>query len=227
MNKRDDLQFVLPGEERRHMKDLPFVHKFHTPESPDGSVIVLLHGTGGNESDLMPLAVRLNPRAILLGVRGRSTEEGITRWFRRFDAMTYDQRDIRAEAQAFAAFVDGAIEHYGLEPDKITFLGYSNGANLLAAVLRLHPGVVRQAILLRGIEALDEAPAVDLNNSKVLLLTGAQDPYRRMVPALEVSLNAGGASLDAPLIDAGHELSPDDLRIAAEWLASVRTGEPK
>lgn len=100
-------QFARPGEERRPMRDLPFVHRFHTPENPDGSVIVLLHGTGGNEADLMPLAAQLNPRATLLGVRGRSTEEGITRWFRRFDAVTYDQDDIRAEAEAFAGFVEG------------------------------------------------------------------------------------------------------------------------
>lgn len=107
-------QFARPGEERRPMRDLPFVHRFHTPEDPDGSVIVLLHGTGGNEADLMPLAAKLTPRATLLGVRGRSTEEGITRWFRRFDAVTYDQDDIRGEALAFVAFVDGAIKGYGV-----------------------------------------------------------------------------------------------------------------
>src|SRR5690606_26130543 len=100
-------QFALPGEARMPQRDLPFVHRFHVPTDPDGSVIVLLHGTDGNEADLMPLAARVNPRATLLGVRGRSTEEGVTRWFRRFDAVTFDQHDIRFEAGAFAAFVDG------------------------------------------------------------------------------------------------------------------------
>lgn len=218
-------QFARPGEEGRPMRDLPFVHRFHTPENPDGSVIVLLHGTGGNESDLMPLAVRLNPRATLLGVRGRSTEEGIMRWFRRFDAVTYDQDDIRAEARAFAAFVEGAITGYGLDPEKITFLGYSNGANLLGAILRLHPGVVRRAILLRGIEALEEAPKADLKGSDVLLLTGAQDPFARMAPALVASLRDAGATLDARVINGGHELSSEDLRIAADWLATIKEGE--
>lgn len=219
-------QFARPGEERRPMRDLPFVHRFHTPENPDGSVIVLLHGTGGNEADLMPLAARLDPRATLLGVRGRSTEEGITRWFRRFDAVTYDQDDIRAEARAFAAFVEGAIAAYGLDPEKMTFLGYSNGANLLGAILRLHPGVVRRAILLRGIEALEDAPSADLTRSGVLLLTGAQDPFGRMAPALEASLRSGGAALDARIIDAGHELSSEDVRIAADWLAAIKGGDP-
>ncbi len=174
----------------------------------------------------MSLAAKLNPHATLLGVRGRSTEEGITRWFRRFDAVTYDQDDIRAEALAFAAFVDGAIKGYGLDPRRMTFLGYSNGANLLGAILRLHPGVVRKAILLRGIEALEDAPGADLSGSEVLLLTGAQDPFGRMAPALEASLDAGGAALDARVINAGHELSPEDLRLAADWLARFKEGEP-
>lgn len=219
-------QFARPGEERRPMRDLPFIHRFHTPENPDGSVIMLLHGTGGNETDLMPLAAQLNSRATLLGVRGRSTEEGITRWFRRFDAVTYDQQDIRAEARAFAAFVDGAVKGYGLDPERMIFLGYSNGANLLGAILRLHPGVVRRAILLRGIESLEAAPNADLKGSDVLLLTGAQDPFGRMAPALEASFKNGGAALDARVIDAGHALSPDDLRIAADWLAAIKNGEP-
>lgn len=219
-------QFARPGEERRPMRDLPFVHRFHTPENPDGSTIVLLHGTGGNEVDLMPLAAKLNPRATLLGVRGRATEEGITRWFRRFDAVTYDQDDIRAEARAFVAFVDGAIRSYGLDPKTTTFLGYSNGANLLGAILRLHPGVVHRAILLRGIEALEDAPTADLTHSEVLLLTGAQDPFGRMVPPLEASLTSGGAALNAQIINAGHDLSPEDVRIAAKWLAKITQGEP-
>lgn len=208
------------------MRDLPFIHRFHTPENSDGAVIVLLHGTGGNEADLMPLAAKLNPRATLLGVRGRSTEEGITRWFRRFDAVTYDQADIRAEAEAFAAFIEGAIAAYGLDPARMTFLGYSNGANLLGAILRLHPGVVRRAVLLRGIEALENAPEVDLAGTDVLLLTGARDPFGRMAPALEASLKAGGAALDARIISAGHELSDEDLRTTAKWLAKVEEGEP-
>ena len=212
-------QFARPGEERMPMRDLPFTHRFHRPDDPDGSVIVLLHGTGGNESDLMPLAARLNPRATLLGVRGRSTEEGINRWFRRFDATTYDQEDIRSESEAFAAFVEGAIRGYGLEADRLTFLGYSNGANLLGAIMELHPGVVRRAILLRGIQVLDNPPAADLAGARVLMLNGARDPFARMAPALEQALKAGGAEVEAETLPGGHELSPDDLTLAAKWLA--------
>lgn len=223
--RADDLrvmlpQFALPGAARMPMRDLSFIHRFHVPDDPDGSVIVLLHGTGGNEADLMPLAARLNPRATLLGVRGRSTEEGVSRWFRRYDVMTYDQDDIRAEAAALADFAAEAVKGYGLDPARMIWLGYSNGANLLGAVLRLHPGVVRRAVLLRGIEALEAPPPADLTGVRVLLLTGARDPFARMAPALEAALRAGGADLEARRVTAGHDLSPEDLDIARVWLST-------
>ena len=226
--RADDLrvilpQFALPGEERTPMRDLHFVHRFHRPETADGSTIILLHGTGGNETDLMPLAHRLAPDATLLGVRGRSTEEGINRWFRRFDATTYDQADIRAEAEAFAAFVADAVRSYGLDPARMTFLGYSNGANLLGAILQLYPDTLHQAVLLRGLQVLEDAPvlAADaLAGHRVLMLNGARDPYAAMAPALEQALRRGGADLDSQTLPAGHELSAEDLARASAWLAS-------
>lgn len=214
-------QFALPGKERFPMRDLPFVHRFHRPDDPDGSTIVHLHGTGGNEADLMPLAHRINPRATLLGVRGRSTEEGINRWFRRFDAVTYDQADLRAEAEAFAAFVEGAIRGYGLNVEKISFLGYSNGANLLGAVLQLHPQAVRRAVLLRPVQALEDAPKVDLAGAKVLMLNGATDPFGRMAPALEQALIAGGTDLENHTLSAGHDLTPEDIVQAKSWFSKL------
>jgi phospholipase/carboxylesterase len=211
-------QFARPDEERVPMRDLSFAHRFHTPADPDGSVIVLLHGSGGDEADLMPLAHRIHPRATLLGVRGRSTEEGIARWFRRFDALTHDQADIRNEAEAFAAFVEGAVRAYGLDAGRMTFLGLSNGANLLGAVMRLHPGVIRRAILLRGIEVLEEPPEVDLGGVRVLLVTGRDDPFAAGAPALEQALTAAGAVVEARTIAAGHDLSPADPEAAKDWM---------
>lgn len=210
-------QFALPGEDRLPMRDLPFIHRFHRPENPDGSTIVLLHGTGGNEADLMPIARRIAPRATLLGVRGRSTEEGINRWFRRFDALTYDQSDIRSEAEAFAAFVEGAVNAYGLNADKLTFLGYSNGANLLAAAMQLHPGIVRRAVLLRGLQALENPPTADLAGTNVLMLNGRNDPFARKAPELRDALQAGGAEIASRDLAAGHELTASDVTEAVEW----------
>ncbi|MFN4172162.1 MAG: VOC family protein [Pseudorhodobacter sp.] len=221
--RADDLrvmlpQFARPGAARMPMRDLPFIHRLHQPGDPDGSVIVHLHGTGGSEADLMPLAHRAVPRATLLGVRGRSTEEGINRWFRRFDTVTYDQDDIRAEAAAFAGFVEGAIRGYGLDAGRLTFLGYSNGANLLGAVMLLHPGVVRRAILLRGVAVLDDPPQADLAGSDVLLLSGALDPFAGRAAPLEAALRAGGARLDARRLPAGHEVTEGDLAAAKAWV---------
>lgn len=109
---------------------------------------------------------------------------------------------------------------YGLEPERLTFLGYSNGANLLGAVMLLHPGVVRRAILLRGIAALDDPPAPDLSGADVLLLSGARDPFARMAPALEAALRASGATLNARVLGAGHDLTEADLEAARDWLAA-------
>lgn len=211
-------QFALPGEERSPARDLPFIHRFNRPEDPDGTTIVLLHGTGGDEADLMPIARRMAPRAALLGVRGRATEEGTNRWFRRLDVMTFDQADIHGEAEAFSAFVEGAVTGYGLDPDRLVFLGYSNGANILAAVIQLHPGVVRRAVLLRGIQALENQPAADLSETSVLVVDGRNDPFARNAQALAAALKARGAHAVHRELPAGHELTAADATEAADWI---------
>jgi phospholipase/carboxylesterase len=223
--RADDLkvmlpQFAMPGEPRLPLRDLPFVHRFHTPDDADGSTIVLLHGSGGTEADLMPLAHRAAPRATLLGVRGRSHEEGIARWFRRLTAMTFDQTDIRAEAEAFAAFVEGAVAGYGLDAARMTFLGFSNGANFAAAVMGLYPEAIRRAVLLRAVPVLEDLPEVDLTGVQVLMLTGSHDPFASRSPALAAWLSGCGADLDARTIDAGHELARDDGIIMQKWFMS-------
>lgn len=211
-------QFARPGEERRPMRQLPFVHRLHQPDEPDGSVLLLLHGTGGNEADLMPLAHRIAPRATLLGLRGRSTEEGVARFFRRTAMTSFDQDDIRAEAAAFEAFWHEAVAAYGLDADRVTVLGYSNGANFAGAVMALYPGLIRRAILMRPMAVLEDLPQVDLGGTRVLSLAGARDPYGAHAPALNDWLRASGADLDARIVPAGHELAAADLDAAAGWL---------
>lgn len=212
-------QFSRPGAPRVAIRELPFAHRFHTPQNPDGRTIVLLHGTGGNEADLMPLASRIAPNATLLGVRGRANDEGIARWFRRFTATTFDQADIRTEAEAFAAFVEGSISSYGIDPKRMTFLGFSNGANFAAAVLALFPQAISRAILLRPMQVLETLPKSDLSGKSVLSISGAHDPFAFGAPPLEEWLEKSGAELETHKIDAGHELSQNDLVLAEEWLA--------
>lgn len=212
-------QFSLPGEERVIYRDLPFIHRIHQPENPDGTTLVLLHGTGGNENDLMPLASMIAPRAQLLGVRGRSTEEGVQRWFRRISMNRFDQADIHFESEAFKSFIEEATAAYGLDPQRMVFVGYSNGANLIAAFMRLHPHIVRKAVLLRGIEVLEEPPVADLSDTSVLLLSGENDIYGALSGPLVKALEEGKADLDARHLPVGHGLTDEDLRIARDWLS--------
>ncbi|RNF33534.1 VOC family protein [Paracoccus methylarcula] len=221
--RADDLrvllpQFARPGEERFPMRVLPFTHRIHRPDQPDGSTLLLLHGTGGNEADLMPLAHHLNPNATLLGLRGRSNEEGVARFFRRLSMTSFDQQDIRAEATAFDAFMSGAIAAYDLDPERITVLGYSNGANFAGAVMGLYPVLLRRAILIRPMAVLEDLPEPDLTGTRVLTLAGAHDPYGPHAARLNDWLRASGADLDARTVPAGHELAQADLAAAQDWL---------
>ena len=108
---------------------------------------------------------------------------------------------------------------YGLAPERIVFLGYSNGANLLAAAMQLHPGLAQRAVLLRPAAVLEAPPAAARFGASVLMLTGNDDPYRDLAVPLEAALRAAGAMVEAHAIAAGHALTPLDGDLAADWLA--------
>lgn len=211
-------QFGLPGEERVIYRDLIYKHRFFTPEDPDGTTIALLHGTGGDEADLMPLAHRAAPQATLLGLRGRSTESGTQRWFRSFGPSIFDQKDIRFESGALDAFFQEIRSAYRLDPEKTVALGYSNGANLLGAALLLHPGFVRRAVLIRPVMVLDAVPETDLTGTSVLVLLGETDAFRAQGEKLAEALRTNGARVDIRLMPAGHDLSPEDAPAIGQWL---------
>lgn len=198
-------------------RDLPFIHRVHRPENPDGTAVVLLHGTGGNETSLLPFGARLAPNAVLLSPRGRSADEGYPRFFRRLTAVTFDQKDIVNEAEAFASFMEGANAAYGLDPEKTLFVGYSNGANMIGAVMLLHPGVIRNAVLLRGMNVLEDVPATDLPGANVLMVSGQSDPYGRFAGDLERHLKARGASVEHELLAAGHDIGSADAQLAKAY----------
>ncbi|WP_420342373.1 VOC family protein [Paenirhodobacter sp.] len=214
-------QFALPDAERWPRRKLLFAHRLYTPDAPDDTVLIALHGSGGSETSLLPLAHRIAPHARLIGLRGRATEEGVPRWFRRFGYREFDQGDIRAEAAAFAAFLPDLAKLYAFDLAQAVFLGDSNGANFLGAVLRLHPGLVQRAILLRGQEVLADAPAQAAGS--VLMVNGRLDLL--VGPAageLEAALRAGGASVEAVTVAAGHGLAEADATAARAWLEARR-----
>jgi len=213
-------QFSMPRAERVIYRELPFVHRFWTPDAPDSTTLILLHGSGGSEASLMPLVHMAAPQATLLGVRGRATDEGVPRWFRRHGNLSFDQADIASEAEAFVAFIAGAQQAYGLDPARTVYVGQSNGANFLAALMLLHPGLIERAILLRPMPVLETPPSADLSGSRLLVVAGGQDSFLDGAIALAELLTAGGAAVAVETIDAGHDLAAVDAEVISAWLGA-------
>jgi len=198
-----------------------FIHKLFRPEKPSGRIMILMHGSGGDESTLVSLASKIAPDATLIGIRGRVVQDGVKRWYKRVTATEFDQQDVRAEAAAFASFLSDLAVKQKLDLSAATFLGYSNGANLIAAMTQLYPDVVRKAVLLRAMQVLSETDSVDLSDSRFLTIAGEKDKlYFPFAPKLEAMLKGNGAKVDFRVIPSGHGIGDDDVRIVAEWLGS-------
>ena len=199
-----------------------FVHRLYRPEAPDGRVFVLLHGSGGDETTLVGLARKIDPAATLVGIRGRLVQNGVTRWYRRLSPTEFDQKDVRAEAAAFVAFLAALARDNGLDAANATFLGYSNGANLIAALSVLHPGVVRRAVLLRAMPVLADAPSADLSRTRFLTISGERDKlYFPFASRLASLLADRGAMVESRVVPSGHGIGDEDATIAAQWLAEA------
>src|SRR5215213_5506917 len=198
--------------------ELSHHHRFVPATFAGKPPILLLHGTGGDENDLLPLGPTIAPGAALLSPRGQVLEGGMPRFFRRLAEGLFDEEDVRRRANALAEFVLEAREVYGLGAP--IAVGFSNGANIAAAVLQLRPEVLAGAVLLRAMVPLKEVPDPDLDGKPVLILSGAMDP---IVPAenatrLAAILNGAGASVDHRTLPAGHGLTQADVSIAKTWL---------
>ncbi|MDX8515108.1 alpha/beta hydrolase [Mesorhizobium captivum] len=200
--------------------DLPFPYRLLVPANASGECLFVLHGSGVDETTLAPLARQIAPHATLVAARGRIAQEDGFRWFERITPTSFDQSSIRVETAAFAQFATGAARRHGLDLGRATFLGYSNGANLVSTLMLLHPGLVRQAALLRAMPVLDEAPATNLAGTRVLVIAGAADQtYGPFAPALVTLFSQRRAEVDARIVAAGHEFGDADAAIARQWLA--------
>ncbi|SCW61914.1 alpha/beta hydrolase [Ancylobacter rudongensis] len=197
---------------------LSFVHRFEPATKAGASPLLLLHGTGGDENDLIPLGGMIAPGAALLSPRGKVLEGGMPRFFRRLREGVFDEDDVRARAAELAAFIAEARTVYGLAAP--VAVGFSNGANIAAALLLTQPDVLAGAVLLRAMVPLAVPPAADLAGRRILLLSGAMDP---IVPEdnaarLAGQLRAAGAALDHRTLPVGHGLSQADLTLARQWI---------
>jgi phospholipase/carboxylesterase len=199
---------------------LSFAHRFEPATVPGRAPLLLLHGTGGDENDLLPLGRMVAPGSALLSPRGKVLEAGMPRFFRRLAEGVFDEADVRARALELAGFVAGAREAYGLVAP--VALGFSNGANIAAALLWLRPGALAGAVLMRAMVPLRSPPEASLDGKRVLILSGAVDPIVSAENAarLAAQLTAARARVTHETLPAGHAPSQADVRLAREWLSA-------
>ncbi|MEH2488516.1 alpha/beta hydrolase [Bradyrhizobium sp. AZCC 2230] len=200
----------------------PFTHRFEPGDRTGAPPLLLLHGTGGDENDLLQLGTMISPGSPLLSPRGRVLENGMPRFFRRLAEGVFDEEDVRDRALELGEFVQVARERYGI--DAPLAVGYSNGANIAAALLLMDPRALSGAILLRAMVPLTDPPAAHLDGKPVLIVSGQQDP---IVPsdnadALAAMLSAAGAKVDHRILPVGHQLSQIDVALARAWLAKAK-----
>ena len=205
--------------------ELGFVHRFvEGDRASDGLTLLLLHGTGGNESSLVSLGQTLAPGAALLSPRGQVLENGMPRFFRRLAEGVFDQQDLKLQTASLVKFIESASRAYKLHGDRIVAVGYSNGANIASSVLLTEPGVLAAAVLLRPMVPFVPTTAPDLGGKSLFLAAGRRDATagppetQRLVEIFETA----GAAVTTFWHDGGHELGQDDLDAATSWVAQWR-----
>ena len=199
-----------------------FIHEFVPGNSQ--RTLLLLHGTGGNERDLIPLGRELDPSAALLSPRGKVLEHGMPRFFRRLAEGVFDLEDLEKRTNELADFVTTAAKRYGFATDKVVAVGYSNGANIAASMLLLRPETLSAAILFRVMVPLIPEIRPNLSAVRVWIGAGTNDP---IIPTSETKrlaelLRSAGADVTIRFFQAGHELTPDDVEAAKDWLTLLR-----
>ena len=199
-----------------------FIHEFVLGSSE--RTLLLLHGTGGNERDLIPLGRELDPSASLLSPRGKVLENGMPRFFRRLAEGVFDIEDLRTRTHELADFVIAAAQRYKIDMKNIVAVGYSNGANIAASMLLLRPEILSGAILFRAMVPLTPETEPNLSSVRVWIGAGSIDP---IVPAsgtkqLAELLRAAGADVTVRFFKGGHELTHDDIDAAREWLMKLK-----
>jgi phospholipase/carboxylesterase len=216
-NRRDpSLSSARPGSSK-----LGFVHRF-IPSEGSKVTLLALHGTGGNEEDLVPLARRLLPGAAVLSPRGKVLENGMPRFFRRLAEGVFDTNDLVARTDELVEFISKASETYGFDGDKVIAIGYSNGANIAASTLLLHPRALAGAVLLRPMVPFRLQGVPDLSHTKVLIESGTNDSLipKELPEELAGILKGAGAKVSLRWQEGGgHTLTDRDIEAAGKWLA--------
>lgn len=202
------------------MSSLGFLHVFEPGTNPSAPPLLLLHGTGGDEHNLVPLGRALSPGSALVSPRGQVSERGAARFFARIAEGVFDPDEVARRTQELADFIAAATRAYGLDPSRLIAVGISNGANIAATLLQLRPVVLGGAVLFRPMVVLDTpADPHSLAGKRVLMTSGARD---QLVPndhphRLASHLRAGGAEVDLRILPEGHALTQADVLAAQAW----------
>ena len=203
-----------------------FIHLFRAPASDGGPGLLLLHGTGGNERDLVPLADMLLPGAGILSPRGKVLERGMPRFFRRLAEGVFDIEDLKLRTAELGDFIAESARTHGFAARDVTAVGFSNGANIAGALLLLRPETLGGAVLFRAMVPLtpDTLPAMPA--TPVLISNGKTDPLvsAEETERLAALLRSAGADVTVSWQNSGHELTDRDVATAREWLAQHRAG---
>jgi phospholipase/carboxylesterase len=203
--------------------DLGFIHRFIPPHSnakESNQTLLLLHGTGGTENDLIPLGNELAPNASILSVRGRVLENGMPRFFRRLEEGVFDLEDLKMRTDELAEFLAKSSSKYMFDVKRIIAVGYSNGANIAASLLLRRPEFLAGAILFRVMVPYTPTVLPDLSNKSIILLEGLHDPIVSRTDAqrlLEIFTNAQ-SNVTLKWQDSGHNLTNEDIFAAKKWL---------
>ena len=205
------------------MREAGFVHRFDPAKEPGAPTLLLLHGTGGDENDLLPLGRMLDERAALLSPRGKVLENGMPRFFRRLSMGVFDEEDLVNRTHELASFVEEAASEYGLDPKRLFAVGFSNGANIAASLLLLHPGLLAGAVLLRAMTPFELETLPDLSGTPVYLAAGRSD---QMIPPesterLAELLRGAGAEVTLDWQPGGHGIGRAEVEAARDWLARI------
>jgi phospholipase/carboxylesterase len=202
-------------------KSLSFTHRFIPGDDGARVTLLLLHGTGATEDDLLPLGRELSPGAHLLSPRGKVLENGMPRFFRRLRPGVYDVEDLMVRTHELAGFVREASSAYGLDSGNIWGVGFSNGANIAASMLLLHPAALRGAILFKPMLPVELEVTPQLEGKPVFIAAGRFD---QLVDAGETEklvdlFRRADADVATHWKDGGHELTADEVDAARVWLS--------
>jgi phospholipase/carboxylesterase/glyoxalase family protein len=200
---------------------LGHVHQFVPGNGTDDIVLLMLHGTGGDEHDLIPLARALRPGAAVLSPRGNVLEKGMPRFFRRLAEGVLDLDDLARRTDELTLFIGRAAEQYGIDSAKLVAVGFSNGANIAASVLLRHPGTLRRAVLLSPMLPFEPETNPALTGTSVFIGAGRRDAIIPIAQAERLGelLKASGADVTLLEQDGGHTITNDELTAVRTWLS--------